>query len=346
MGRRDADVDQEELERLSGLIEAQQETLGLSANEKKSRRGMLKLAGAAIVGAAGATALSAIPTEAAQGGNMLIGLSNVGTGETGLDINGTTGPLAVFNVTNHDTSGFAMDGIDSGGLNGGNGMTATSDSGAGLLAGSNSGPDIMAGAAGKFPFGSGRFSQLGRGDTGAAAPAFNAIAGNFEIIRGSDGSFWTSRATGSAAASWRRMNTLRVDDAANTGAVFAPVRVINTDPAIGAVVGGITGPLTQGTTYSWTIAGSNGIPSDAVGIVGNITAIAYTSGGFLTLFPKGATRPVVSSVNFAGTFFAWGNHFTSGFGTGANAGAISIYIGLNTGTDHCHVTVDVFGYIQ
>ena len=142
------------------------------------------------------------------------------------------------------------------------------------------------------------------------------------------------------------MNSLRVDSSTNDGAVFTPVRVINTDPGIGAVVGGITGPLLQGSTYSWTLAGSNGIPSDALGIVGNITAIAYTSGGFLTMFPKGATRPVVSSVNFAGTFFAWGNHFTSGFGSGANAGAISIYIGLNTGTDTCHVTVDVFGYIQ
>jgi len=144
------------------------------------------------------------------------------------------------------------------------------------------------------------------------------------------------------------MNTVRVDSAAGDGTAFVPVRVINTDPAVGAVVGGITGPLNQGATYTWQIAGASGIPAEAVGIVGNITAVAYTSGGFLTMFPTGVTRPTVSSVNFAqaGTVFAWGNHFTAGFGTGTNAGKISIYIGLNAGTDNCHVIVDVFGYIQ
>ena len=134
MSRREANVDQEELERLSSLIEAQQESLGLEANDKKSRRGMLKLAGAAIVGAAGGVALSAIPTEAAQGGNMLIGMINEGTNETGVDINGTAGPFTVFGVTNSDTSGAIMDGIETAGKNGGNGLSASSDSGAGVLA--------------------------------------------------------------------------------------------------------------------------------------------------------------------------------------------------------------------
>jgi hypothetical protein len=344
MGRRDADVDQEELERLSGLIEAQQENLGVSPKDKQSRRGMLKLAGAAIVGAAGGAALSAMPASAAQGGNMLIGVGNDGTGETGININGTTGPLAVLNVTNGDTSGSTMDGVDTQGLNGGHGLFATSDSGVGVLAASNTGPDVQLGFQGKFSvIGSGRLSMLGRTDTNTVAPTTTPTSGWFETVRGSDGSLWVSRASGSGQTAWRRMNSVRVDSAANDGTPFVPVRVINTDAGIGPVVGGVTGPLHQGNTYNFTIAGTNGIPADALGIVGNITAVAYTSGGFLTMFPQGASRPVVSSVNFAGTFFAWGNHFTVGFGTG---GAISIFIGLNTAPDTCHVIVDVFGYIQ
>jgi hypothetical protein len=142
----------------------------------------------------------------------------------------------------------------------------------------------------------------------------------------------------------------RLTQAVATGGVIAvvPLRVINVDPAIGPVGGGVTWALVQGTTQPWTIAGAHGIPTDAVGIVGNITVVAYTSGGFLTMFPTGVTQPVVSSLNFAqpGTVFAWGNHFTVGFGTGADAGKISIYFGLNAPGDTCHVVVDVFGFLQ
>ena len=350
MRRRNADVDPEVLRRLEFLVEAQRLRLGLSSPEdtKRSRRGLLKMLGAAIIGAAGGAALRSTAASAAQGGNMIIGQTNDGTGETALNVNGSTGPSAVFAVTNNDTSGNVMDGISSQGKNGGSGVLAFSDTGSGVLALSSTGPDISAGRPGllKLP-GTGRLAMLGRGDTGSAAPNFTATAGMFEMIRGGDGSLWASRHTGSGQSSWRRMNSVRVDSAANDGSVFVPVRVINTDPGIGPVVGGITGPLNQGVTYNWTLAGSNGIPADALGMVGNITAVAYTSGGFLTMFPKGVSQPTVSSVNFAGTFFAWGNHFTVGFGTGlVNGGAVSIFVGLNAPSDTCHVIVDVFGYIQ
>jgi len=351
MRKRKADV--EVLRRVECLVEAQRQRLGLPApdEEKPSRRGLLKMMGAAILGAAGGAALRSTQVSAAQGGNMIIGQTNVGTLETVLNVNGTSGPSPVFAVTNSDTSGLSMDGIRTGGKNGGTGLLAFADSGVAVMGVSTTGPDISAGLPGaitKGGNGTGRLAMRVRGDTNLAAPNFNADLGMFEIIRGTDGSFWTSRNTGSGQSSWKRINSVRVDSAANDGNVFVPARVINTDPGIGPVVGGITGPLAQGNTYFWTLAGTNGIPADAIGIVGNITAAAYTSGGFLTMFPSGLSLPTVSSVNFSqpGTVFAWGNHFTVGFGRGAGAGAVAIYVGLNTPSDTCHVIVDVFGYIQ
>jgi hypothetical protein len=311
----------------------------------QSRRELLKLAGAAVVGAAGvagAGVLNAVPAAAADGNLLVLGAAASNREET-------VTTLFSDNATT-TTALLALDGFAHTGSNRVDGLTILAQEG-GVAGNFNAatfgtvGPDV-------FLSGGGRLVQ--RQNVGAGtAPNFTPAANALESIRGDDGSFWMSRATGGAPlgtlkTAWKRMNTVRVDSAAGDGTAFVPVRVINTDPAVGPVVGGITGPLNSGATYTWSIAGTNGIPADAVGIVGNITAVAYTSGGFLTMFPTGVARPTVSSVNFAqaGTVFAWGNHFTAGFGTGANAGKISIFVGLNAGTDTTHVIVDVFGFLQ
>jgi hypothetical protein len=82
------------------------------------------------------------------------------------------------------------------------------------------------------------------------------------------------------------------------------------------------------------------IPQDAIGIVGNLTAVGYSQQGYLTLFPQGTTNPGTSSVNFLSGQYAVANAFTVGLGAG---GGISIYVGS---TGPSHFIVDITGYIQ
>jgi hypothetical protein len=321
-------------------LQAKAEDLRMRLGEQtpmRSRRELLKLAGAAVLGATGGAALSSLPAEAATGGSMTLGMANDANAPTTLTATGVSTPQPLLYVFSQGASssppslGSVQARNEAPGADGvtgwafgsqGFGVHGMSDVGFGVTGESAAGVDVLAN-------GTGRVMQSPLVAPGP--PGFSP--GSFEQARDANGVLWLSGVT----TQWRPVySTVPV----------TPVRVINTDPGIGAVVGGITGPLMQGNTYTWTLAGSNGIPADAIGIIGNITAVAYTSGGFLTMFPAGVTRPVVSSVNFSGTFFAWGNHFTVGFGSGANAGQVSIYIGLNTAPDTCHVIVDVFAVIQ
>jgi hypothetical protein len=179
-----------------------------------------------------------------------------------------------------------------------------------------------------------------RADVAATKPPFLATGGFGEIVRGANGEVWVSTPTG-----WKRQNTLRLDKADGTGGPFQPVRIIDTRGA--SPIGGIAGPRPAYSLTTWgPFPGTNGIPSDAVGIVGNVTVTGYTGDGFLAVIPAGAnydpnTSP--STMNYS-TNWAWANAFTVGFGTGTtgNAGKISVYVGgIAT-----HVIVDVVAYIQ
>jgi hypothetical protein len=65
--------------------------------------------------------------------------------------------------------------------------------------------------------------------------------------------------------------------------------------------GGHTGALPAGSTTSFTVTGSGGIPAApaAEAIVTTVTAPDAAAAGYFTLFPAGATRPTTSTVNFA-----------------------------------------------
>lgn len=60
------------------------------------------------------------------------------------------------------------------------------------------------------------------------------------------------------------------------------------------------GPIRQATTYNLVIAGRGGVPTADLGAVAlNVTVTNPTAGGFLTIYPQGAARPLASNVNFA-----------------------------------------------
>ena len=119
---------------------------------------------------------------------------------------------------------------------------------------------------------------------------------------------------------------------------ITPYRVCDTRPtSVSGLTDACTGKaLGPGGVLPVTIAGIGPVPSDASAVVLNLTAASPTSGGYLTLYPTGATRPLASSINFRpGETVA--NQVEVPLGTG---GAIDIY--NFTGTTQ--VVVDVEGY--
>ncbi|MFC5030914.1 N-acetylmuramoyl-L-alanine amidase [Streptomyces sp. DSM 41987] len=84
----------------------------------------------------------------------------------------------------------------------------------------------------------------------------------------------------------------------STGSVFntaGPTRVLDTRSG----TGGIHAPVGPGGTITLQIAGRAGLPATGVtAVVLNVTAVAPTSGGFVSVYPDGQPRPGVSNLNF------------------------------------------------
>ena len=228
----------------------------------------------------------------------------------------------------------------------GAGIQGFSDSGYGVIGDTSTGVDLAA-------YGSGRIYQYSLTDnTGTAVagpptftpaqPASNQPGG--ELMRDVNGIIWASLPSGTAQAAWRRMNTVRFDKADGSNAVFKPVRVVDTRPSGGGVThqGPYAGPLLGGGTYTFPLTGTFGIPSDAIGVVGNLTAVAYGSTqGYLAIFPAGQTYTPgsdPSTVNYGPPSFAWANSFIVGIGSG---GAVSVYVYSTQ-----HIIIDIVAYIQ
>ncbi|MFC1403102.1 MULTISPECIES: right-handed parallel beta-helix repeat-containing protein [Streptacidiphilus] len=75
-----------------------------------------------------------------------------------------------------------------------------------------------------------------------------------------------------------------------------PVRILDTRAAKG-VPG--TAPIGSGRTVALPVTGSNGVPANATAVVLNVTVTRPTTGGYLTVYPDGIARPVVSNLNFS-----------------------------------------------
>jgi hypothetical protein len=332
-----------------------------------SRRDFVKLAGAAVAGAAGGVLLGNVPAAAADGANVVLG-NTVGTTvlndaahTTSLTATGTTGPTPLVEIigpgatvpgvppagpdfhgtlqvfappgtpatTNPPVAAKQAEAINAYGPGGiGVGVIGASDTGYGVLGESGSGFDLTA-------YGTGRLFQYSitdnLGSAVAGPPGFTPAqpVNNFpggELVRDVNSVLWASRASGTGTAAWRRVNTTRFDSADGLNNPFQPIRIIDTRNGTG-VGGPPIGPRPANSTWTWgPFPGTNGIPSDAVGIVGTVSVTGFTGQGFLAIFPAGANyNPASSPATMTyQTAWAWSNAFTIGFGVGgSNGGKIS-----------------------
>jgi len=81
----------------------------------------------------------------------------------------------------------------------------------------------------------------------------------------------------------------------------SPARLMDTRPGASTIDGisAATGAIAPGATRTLTVTGRGGVPTTGAGaVVVNITATGPTAGGYLTVFPTGATKPNASNLNF------------------------------------------------
>jgi hypothetical protein len=129
---------------------------------------------------------------------------------------------------------------------------------------------------------------------------------------------------------------------------ITPTRIIDTRTGLG----GVKGPLSSARVYNFkNIVGTHGIPTKAVGLVGNLTMVAASGRldglAWMAILPAtkaaGSTmNPSTSSVNAAYNCLATANQFTVSVGQGTYAGQISI---VTNAKITLHAIVDITAYI-
>jgi hypothetical protein len=84
------------------------------------------------------------------------------------------------------------------------------------------------------------------------------------------------------------------------GVIFTgitPVRILDTRDGTG-VVGSRPAPLGRGSIIQVKVTGANGVPDDAVAVMLNVTITEANGSGYVTAWPCGKPRPLVSFLNF------------------------------------------------
>jgi hypothetical protein len=120
-----------------------------------------------------------------------------------------------------------------------------------------------------------------------------------------------------------------------------PVRLLDarTSPGTALVT---RGPLAANEVYDFTVAGlgGSGIPSNAQGLIGNVTILGPSGAGNLSLFPSGGAIPSVASMTFGtpGLFLANGVNVAIGSG-----GAINIQ---NQSSGTTPLVLDAVAYVS
>ena len=118
---------------------------------------------------------------------------------------------------------------------------------------------------------------------------------------------------------------------------LTPCRVVDTRNPVSTNGGPVFG---TDTTRTFQIRGFCGVPTSAKAVSLNVTVTQATAGSFLTVWPSGLSRPVVSMLNFESTDPALANGVIVGVSTSTQD--LSVYNNFG----NVHVIIDVTGYFQ
>lgn len=321
-----------------------------------SRRGMLKLAGAAAAGAAAAVATHAMPAAAADT-NPLIASGQVDTSPgtrltTELVYTNTltpevpgfifgTSPANIFVARDNPGGIILFDGSSSSypAASAGysyrtvaNGMYGyTGMSGAGVV-GSGQGT----GAVGVLALGVGANLEL---LPAGAAPSTRSDAHRLgQVIVDTTGDAWVCVVAGTPGT-FRKLA-----GAATSGSLHllpSPKRVYDSRAGELPAIEPKSPLLNLAPRTVDCTANTSGVPANATGVLLNVTAISITANGFLAVTPGGTGFTGTSTLNWTAAGAVIANSATTACGTGANAGKIDVTAG---GGGSTNAIVDVFGY--
>ncbi|CAN5637954.1 hypothetical protein BH20CHL7_BH20CHL7_06270 [soil metagenome] len=98
-----------------------------------------------------------------------------------------------------------------------------------------------------------------------------------------------------SAGNWSAVESdgVKVDPREATYKTITPTRILDT--RVGLPSKAVK--LTSGSPYSFKVAGTNGIPADAIAITGNLTVVNQTAAGYVTLGPVVGPNPATSTLN-------------------------------------------------
>jgi serine protease len=118
---------------------------------------------------------------------------------------------------------------------------------------------------------------------------------------------------------------------------LSPCRVVDTRGATSTNGGPIFG---SNATRNFQIRGLCGVPTTAKAVSLNVTITGATQSSYLSVWPSGQARPVVSMLNFEAADPALANGILVGLSTAAQD--LSVYNNFGS----VHVIIDVTGYFQ
>ncbi len=177
----------------------------------------------------------------------------------------------------------------------------------------------------------------------AGTPGVPSIAGNLgEIYVDSKGVAYIYMDDGSGPA-WK--NLAIANPTVKLNYLITPDRFADSrDPSIGGQTGVLLGPYAAGADLTFNITGNTHpgrdgrvIPTTAVGVVGNITAIPLGTAGLFKVLPGGSGRPLgTSTVNFNAGF-----NTANSFNVKLVNGTLTVQIFTTTSA---HFALDVVGY--
>ena len=116
-----------------------------------------------------------------------------------------------------------------------------------------------------------------------------------------------------------------------------PCRVVDTRNPVSTNGGPILGP---GVQRNFAIRNNCGVPAGAAAVSLNITVANATTASFLTIWPAGITRPVVSTINFTQNDPSLANGAIVGLGSGSPD--LSVF----NSDGSVHVIIDITGFFQ
>jgi len=123
---------------------------------------------------------------------------------------------------------------------------------------------------------------------------------------------------------------------------LTPCRLADTRNPTGPSGGPI---LVDQGTRSFPVQGLCGVPVGATAVTVNVTAVGPNGQGYLTLYPTGITRPVVSNLNFSAGEPALGNGAIVPLADQAlHAMDLTVYSRVATAGGTVHMVLDVTGY--